>query len=117
MVQFSRNLEVSGKPDAECVQKRANAQRTKAYRSRRESLMTSCSRELEVSGKLDAMFSCRSESSQNMFSERDRSSEPGNRFESSVHSVFRFADPANIGTSLLDGNKDDLYNQARSELV
>ena len=83
MVQSSRNLEVSGKPDAECVQKReANAQRTQAYHSRRESLMVSSSRELEVSGKLDAMFSCHSESSQNRFSERDRSNEPGNRFES-----------------------------------
>ena len=41
----------------------------------------------------------------------------GNRFEISVHSVFSFADPANIGKSLLDGNKDHLFNQARSELM
>ena len=33
------------------------------------------------------------------------------------HSVFRFADPANVGKSLLDGNKDHLLKQARSELV
>ena len=39
MVQSSRNPEVSGKPDAVCVQKReANAQRTQAYHSRRDSL-------------------------------------------------------------------------------
>ena len=83
MVQSSRNLGVSGKPDAECVQKReANAQRTQAYHKRRESLMVISIRELEVSEKLDAMFSCHSESSQNRFSERDRSNEPGNRFES-----------------------------------
>ena len=63
------------------------------------------------------MFSCHSESSQNTFSERDGSDEPGNRFESSVHSVFRFADPANVGKSLLDGNKDHVLNQARSELL
>ena len=63
------------------------------------------------------MFSCHSESNQNTFSERDRSNEPGNRFERSVHSVFRFADPANVGKSLLGGNKDHLLNQARSELV
>ena len=89
MVQSSRNPEVSGKHDAECVQKReANAQRTQAYHSRREILMASSSRELEVSGKLDAMYSCLSESSQNTFSERDRSNEPGNRFERSVHSVL-----------------------------
>ena len=64
--------------------------------------MTSSSRDLEVSGKPDAVFSCHSESSQNTFSERDRSNESGNSFESSVHPVFRFADTANIGKSLLD---------------
>ena len=53
----------------------------------------------------------------NTFSERDRSNEPGNRFESSVHSVLRFADPANVGKSLLDGNKDHLLTQARSEIM
>ena len=72
MINSSRNPEVSVKPDAECVQKReANAQRTQAYHSKRESLMTSSSRDLEVSGKPDAVFSCHSESSQNTFSERD----------------------------------------------
>ena len=118
MVQSSRNPEVSRKPDAECAQKReANAQRAQAYHSRQTSLMASSSRELDVSGKPDAMFSCHSESSQNRFSERDRSNEPGNRFESSVHSAFKFADPANVAKSLLDGNKDNLLNQARSELM
>ena len=37
-----------------------------------------------------------------------------NRF---IHSVFRIADPAKVGKSLLDGNKDQMLNQARSELV
>ena len=73
--------------------------------------MTSSSRDLEVSGKLAAVFSCLNESSQNTFSERDRSNEPGNRFESSVHSVFRFADPASVGKSLLDGNIISLSRQ------
>ena len=118
MSHSSRNPEVSGEPDAECVQKReANAQRTQAYHSRRESSMTSSSRDLDAAGKLDAMFSCHNESSQNTFSERDRSNELGNRFESCVHSVFRLADRANVGKSLLDGNKDHLLNQARSEIV
>ena len=67
--------------------------------------------------KRDAVFSCHSESSRNTFSERDRRNEPGNRFESSVHSAFRIADPANVGKSPLDGNKDHLLNQARYELV
>ena len=117
MIQSSRNPEVSGKPDAECVQKReANAQRTQAYHSKPESLMTSFSRDPEVSGKPDAVFSCYNKSSQNTFSRRERSNEPGNRFESNVHSVSRFADPANVGKSLLDGNKDHLL-QAKSEIM
>ena len=55
------------------------------------------------------MFSCHRESSQNT-SERDRSNEPGNRFEGSVRSVFKFVDPANVGKALHDGNKDHLLN-------
>ena len=78
--------------------------------------MTTSSRDLEVSGKPDAVFSCHSESSQNTFFERDRSNEPRNRFESSVHPVFRFAVPVNVGKSLLGRNKDHLLNQARSQL-
>ena len=62
------------------------------------------------------MFSCHSESSHNTFSGRDRSNELGNRFESAVGSVFKFADPANVRKSL-DGNKDHLLNYARSELM
>ena len=30
---------------------------------------------------------------------------------------LRFAHPANVGKSLLDGNKDHLFDQARSELM
>ena len=46
MINSSRNPEVSGKLDAESVQKREeNAQRTQADHSRRESLMSSSSQE------------------------------------------------------------------------
>ena len=119
MIQSSRNPEVSVKPDAEYLQKReANAQRTQAYHSRRESLMTCSSRDLEVSGKPDAMFSCHSESSQHTFS---KETEVTNR-ETVSRVVFilfliKFADPANVGKSLLVGNKDHLLNQARSDLM
>ena len=68
----------------------SGTRRTQAYHSRRESLMTSSSRDLEVSGKSEAVFPFHSESSQNTFSERDRSNELGNIFESSVHSVIFF---------------------------
>ena len=75
------------------VQKReTSAQRTQADHSRRESLMSSSSREPRVSGKPDAMFSFDSEPTLNTVL---RVNEPGH-FESSVHSVFSFADPSNV---------------------
>ena len=43
-----------------------------------------------------------------------RSNEPGLLFETSI---FNFADPSKLGRSLLEGNKDHLLSQARSELV
>ena len=43
-----------------------------------------------------------------------RSNEPGNQFESSI---FKFADPSNWGRSSLEGNKDHLLSQARSDLM
>ena len=96
-----RKHRVSGKPDAMVVQKReASAQRTQAGHSRRESLMSSSSR---VSGKPDAKFSFDSELALNTFLARNRGNEPGDQFESSVHSVFRLADPSNVGRSLLEG--------------
>ena len=75
--------------------------------------MRSSSRDLDVPGKPDAVFSCHIESSQNTYSERDQSNESGHRF----NSAFRFMDPANIGKSLLVGNKDHLLSQPRSELM
>ena len=67
----------------------------------RKSLMSSSSQEPRAPGKPAAMFSSRSE-------------EPGNQFKSST---FKHADPSNLGRSLLEGNKDRLLSQARSELV
>ena len=46
-----------------------------------------------------------------MFS--SRSDEPGNQFESSIF----YADPSILGRSLLEGNKDHLPSQARSEFM
>ena len=69
----------------------ANAKRQQTYHSQRESLMTNLSQETGASGEPDAMFSC--------------------------HDVFKFADPSSVGKSLLDGNKDHVHNQARSEFV
>ena len=57
--------------------------------------------EPRASGKPDALFSSRSD-------------EAGNQFESSM---FKNADPSKLGRSLLEGSKDHLLSQARSELL
>ena len=75
------------------------------------------SRKPRVSGKPDAMFSFDSEPTLSTFIARNRGNEPGDQFESSVHSASSFGDPSNVGGSLLEGNKDHLLNHARSELV
>ena len=54
----------------------------------------------ECTGKPAALFSSGSE-------------EPGNQLKSSI---FKNADPSNLGRSLLEGNKDHLLSQAKSEL-
>ena len=91
----------SGKPEAKVLQKRGtSANRTQADdHSREESLKSNLSQEPLASGKPDALFSSRSD-------------ETGNQFESSV---FKYA--SKLGRSLLEGNKDLLLSQARSELV
>ena len=68
---------------------------------KRSVLKTSNPEELSSTETLAALFSCGSE-------------EPGKQFKSSV---FRNADPSNVGRSLLEGNKDHLLSQARSELM
>ena len=87
----------SGKPDAMVMQKReADAQYTQA--DRKESLRSHSSEGQKASVKPDAMFS----------------SEQGNLIRSSV---FENANPSNLRGSLLEGNKDHLLNQARSDLA
>ena len=56
----------------------------------RKSLMSSSSQEPSAPGELAALFSLRGE-------------EPETQFKSSV---FKNADPSNLGRSLLEGNKD-----------
>ena len=85
----SRAAKASGKPEAMEMQEReTSAQRTQAEKSRRESLMSSSSQEPTVPGKPEIMFS-----------------------------IFKHADPSNLGRSLLEGNEDHLLSQTRSELV
>ena len=77
----------------------ASAKRTQA--DLRASLMSSSSQEPRAYGKPDAMISSGSE-------------EPGSQLNSSI---FKHADPLNLGRSRLEGNKDLLLSQARSELI
>ena len=87
------------KPAAMLEERGASANRTQA--DLRECLMSSSSQEPRASGKPAAMFSLGSEKT-------------GNQFKSSV---FKHADPSNLGKSLLEGSKDHLLSQARSELM
>ena len=66
-----------------------------------KSLMSSSSQEPRASGKSAAMSS-------------SGSAEPRNQFKSSI---FKNADPSNVGRSLLEGIKDHLLSQARSDLA
>ena len=86
----------SVKPDALVVQEReVSAQLTQAGK---ESLRSHSSEGQKASGKPDALFP----------------SEQGNLIR---RSVFRNANPSNLRGSLLEGNKDHLLNQARSDLA
>ena len=87
------------KPAAMIQERGASAKRTQA--GRRESLMSNSSQETRASGKLAAMF----------FTRKRRT---GNTIKSSI---FKNANPSNLGRSLLEGNEDHLLSQARSDLM
>ena len=88
----------SGKPDASVVQEREREVSAQLTQAGKESLRSHSSEGPKASGKPDALFS----------------SEQGNLVKSSV---FRNVDPSNLRGSLLEGNKDHLLNQARSDLA
>ena len=96
----SSRMPIAPKKPAALLQERgAGAKRTPA--NLRTGLMSSSSQEPCAPGKPAALFSFGSE-------------EPGHQFKSSV---FRNADPSNLGRSLLEGNKDHFLSQAKSELA
>ena len=87
----------SVKLDAMVMQEReVSAQYTQA--DRKESLRSHSSEGQKALGETDALFS----------------TEQGKMMRSSV---FRNANPSNLTGSLLEGNKDHLLNQARSDLA
>ena len=94
--------QLQGNQKRKIMQKRgACAQRTQADHSRRESLKSNSSQEPRASGKPDAVSS-------------SSSGEPGNQCKSSV---IKYADPSNLGTSLLEGNEDHSFSQAGVALM
>ena len=97
--ESSRMPIAPGKPAALLQERGASAKRTQA--ESRKGLMPSSSQEPSATGKPAALFSLGSE-------------EPGDQFKSSV---FKHADPSDLRRSLLEGNKNDLLSQARSELM
>ena len=97
----SRTPIASGKPAAMIHERGASAKRTQADHSRRESLTSGSSQEPRAYGKPDAMFSSGSKEWSNLIKS----------------SVFKNADPSNPGRSLLEGNKDHLLSQGRSEIM
>ena len=92
----------SGKPDALVMQERERegerGRCTISQTNRKESLRSHSSEGQNAAGKPDALFS----------------SGQGDLIRSSL---FRNADPSNMRGSLLEGNKDHLLNQARSDLA
>ena len=85
------------KPAALLQERGASAKRTQA--DFREIMMSSSSQQPRAYGKPDALSS-------------SGSKEPGNLIKSSV---FKHTDPSNLGRSLLEGNKEHVLNQARSD--
>ena len=63
------------------------------------------------------MFSSQNSLNQDIFSDRDEFSLRHQQVVGSNEPFIRFSNLAHVAKSLLDGNKDHLLNQARSELM
>ena len=97
--ESSRMPTTPGKPAALLQEREARAKRTQA--DSRKSLMSNSSQEPRAPGNLLQCFHQVAKNHQNQFNS----------------SVFKNADPSNLGRSLLQGNKDHLLSQARAEIT
>ena len=96
MDEFGKvGAEMSYLPAESIEERRASAKRTQA--DLRKGLMSSSPQQSSAPEKLAAMFSLGSE-------------DPGNPFKSSI---FKNADPSNLGRSLLEGNEDHLLRSGK----
>ena len=96
-------------------EREASAERSQAYHFERAGLMSSSSQGLNFTGtgRLVAWLQRQKRLGQDEFSEREQLADISRGNES----IFRDADPANVANSLLEGNRDHLFTQARSELM
>ena len=85
------------------------------YHSERENLMSSSSQDPTSTRKLVAVFSGQKRLKQDTFSDRDEFPLGRQQVFESDEPFIRFSNPANVAKSHLDGNRDHLLVQARSE--
>ena len=79
-------------------------------------MSSSCQHPIST-GKLVALFSSPNWLNQDTFFDRDDFSLRHQRILGSNEPFIRFSNPANVAKSLLDGNRDHLLAEARSELM
>ena len=71
----------------------------------------------QVQGNLSQCFSSQKRLNQDTFSDRDEFSSRHRQVLGSNEPFFRFSNPVNVAKSLLDGNRDHMLAEARSELM
>ena len=98
-------------------EREANAERSQVYHSERENLMSSSSQDPISTGKPVALFSSKKWLNQELFSDREDFLQRHQQVFGSTEPFFRFSNPPNVAKSLLDGNRDHLLAEARSELM
>ena len=79
--------------------------------------MSSSSLDPINTGKPVALFSSKNRLNQETFSDREDFPFRTSTGFGSSEPFFRFSNPANVAKSLLDGNRDHLLAEARSELM
>ena len=98
-------------------ERKASAERSQVYHSERENLMSTSSQDPISTGKPVAFFSSQSRLNQDTFSDRDDFSLRHQQVFGSNEPFIKFSNLANEATSLLDGNRDHLPTEARSEFM
>ena len=98
-------------------EREASAERSQVYHSERENFMSSSSQDPTSTGKLVALFSSQNSVNQETFSVREDFPLRHQQVFWINEPFFRFSNPVNVAKSLLDGDRDHLLAEARSELM